>query len=281
MTRIERTDSAEDALRAARPRAWEAPQREQMLTQVYLRAQNTKENPMTIFDKLFAGRHITARLAIAAALLLMLAVLAVMLPRPSALAATDGVVLSYDLTALGDHQATIGKLKGVKESLALPEGADLKIIARVEARAEHQVSADNTGEAPKERTNGGLRGEVQTAVLAVQLTGADEGTVVRLREAIAAAAPELSEPTVQDATWFREQGAGFEGGIAIGLNIGGSDRLFNFPEGTSEEQMENEIRAWLAQKHPGKDYAVDVSVTKTGSGSEVQTRIEVKIEDGE
>jgi hypothetical protein len=269
--------AAEDALRGVQPAGPPPPARDAMLAQAYLRAQ-TKEDPMSVFDRLFNGRPLAAKFGIAGAMLLLLvAATVLLLPRPSALAATEGVVLRYDLSAYDREQAQ-SKFKEIEQALLanLPAGvkllnADVKAEVRLEKRV---VKRDGVEQAPQETETRQIDG-------ILVLSDADDATVDKLRAAVAQSVTGIGEPTRQDATWFREQGAGIEGGTFIGLNLNGRDHSFNFPDGTSAEQMEAEIRAWLAQAHPGKEFNVDVELTESGSGNDLRREVKVKIEGGE
>ena len=276
MSETYRNDPGEPALRSIQPKGWPAPRREEALAQVYLRAY-TKEDHMSVFDRLFAGRPLAAKIGIAAAFLLLLAAAAVMLPRPGfspALAATEGVVLNYDMSAYGeqDHAALQAKFKELERNFAkeLPEGAQLKTNVSIEVRREKRVVKRDGVEqgSPQES-------ETRKATLRVLLSGADDATLAKLRTAVAAAVPGIPEPKVEDATWFREGGAGLEGGINITLSLNDKEHVFNFPQGTSAEQIKSEIKQWVDENHPGMDFDVDVNVS--GDGQEKQ-QIEVRIE---
>ena len=61
----------------------------------------------------------------------------------------------------------------------------------------------------------------------------------------------------------------------------GDQHVFNFPQGTSADQIKSEIKAWVEAKHPGMDFDVDVNVSGdanvSGDGTQ-QQQIEVRIE---
>jgi hypothetical protein len=278
MNDFERQTAAEEALSGVRAKGSAPPARDEMLAQVYLRA-NTKEKHMTVFDKLFSGRPLAAKLGIAGALLVLLVAAAVLLPpRSNSLAATEGVVLNYDLSAFGKEQAK-SKFKEVEDAINshLPDGVELLTAnLRGEVRREQRVVKHNGVEqgSPQETETTKISG-------VVVLSSADEAVVTKLCDDVALAVPGVGKPAVQDATWFREQGAGIEGGTFIGLNLKGRDHSFNFPDGTSAEQMESEIRAWLAEAHPGEEFNVDVELEESGSGSEQRREVKVKIEGGD
>ena len=276
MSEFERPTAAEEALRGAAAKAWPAPARDAMLAQAYLRTA-TKEDHMTLFDRLFTGRPLAAKLGIAGAMLLLLIAAAIMLPRPGyspALAATEGVVLNYDMSQFGtqDHERLQATFKELEANFAkeLPEGAQLKTKVAIEVRKEKRiVKHDGVAQGAPEET------ETRTANLRVLLSGADDATLTKLRAAIVAAVPGIGEPRVEDATWFRENGGGLDGGINITLGLNGAEHVFNFPKGTSSDQIKSEIKAWVDQKHPGMDFDVDVNIS--GDGTEKQ-QIEVRIE---
>jgi hypothetical protein len=269
-------ETGEDALCGVQAKSLPPPGREEMLARVYLRATN-KEDHMTIFGRLFAGRPLAAKLGIAATLLLLLVAAAILLPRPGyspALAATEGVVLNYDMSAYGeqDHAGLQAKFQELERSFAkeLPEGAQLRTNVSVEVRREKRVVKQGEVEqgSPQET-------ETHKATLRVLLSGADEATLDKLRRAIATAVPGIPEPRIEDATWFREGGGSLDGGINITLDLNDKEHVFNFPKGTGAEQIKSEIKAWVDQNHPGMDFNVDVNVS--GDGQEKQ-QIEVRIE---
>ncbi len=274
MSDVNRRRAGEDALRAATPKVWPAPQRSEMLAQAYLRASLTMENRMNVIERMFAGRPLVTRFGIAALLLLALGATVVLLPRPNALAATEGVVLSYDLSNFDQEQAR-NKFKEIEQALTanLPAGVQL-LTADVKAevrREKRMVKHDGVEHGSPQET------ETRKVSGILVLSAADDAVVAKLRDAVARAVPGIAEPQVQDATWFRKQGGGLDGGIFIGLNMNGEDHSFNFPEGTSAEQMESEINAWLAQTHPGEKFDVDVEVNENRSGENVRKEIKVKI----
>jgi hypothetical protein len=234
---------------------------------------------MTLFDRLFTGRPLVAQLGIAAALLVMLIAAAVLLPRSlrltasgpqavyqAALAATEGVVLSYDLPGGSEQVDLRADLAALREALAqqLPEGVQFDTRVRLEVR--------------REKRDGGAEQETHVGTLMLLLSGSDAAAVTAANQAVAKHMPGLGEPKLQDATWFRAIGGGIEGGIDIKLGSEGQEHVFNFPEGTSAEQIKREINEWLAANMPGKTFDVQVDVEESGSGDEKTKRVEIRIE---
>jgi len=276
MSKFERPSAAEDALRGVQAKAWAPPARDAMLAQVYLRA-NTKEDHMSVFDRLFAARPLVAKLGIAAALLALLVVAAIMLPRPGyspALAATEGVVLNYDLSSFaGSEDAAKAKFHAIEDAVKanLPDGVQL-LTANVkqEIRKEKRIVKHDGVEqgTPTETETKQVNG-------IIVLSSADDDQVAKLNAAVSKAVPDVAAPQVEDATWFRENGGSLDGGIDITLGLNGDQHVFNFPKGTSADEIKRQIKQWVEEKHPGMDFNVDV--TKTGDGAQNQ-QIEVRIE---
>jgi len=277
-----RVAGAEEALRGVSPKAATLPPRDEMLAQAYLRASQIKEHKMTLFNRLFSGRPLAVQLGLAALLLLAFGAVALLLPRPAAvLADYEGTVLSYDLSSAPDPQAAVHQYKDLEKSLAaqLPQGAELKVLGRIEIRKERRIekhggAADG---APQET-------ETKVARADVLIRGGDDTTVDKVKAAIAAAIPGAPQPEVKDATWFEKEGAGLDGtGVSISLSMDHNgqtrEHVFTFPKDTSADQMKSEIKAWLAQNMPGVNFDVDVVVgNDSGAPGQQQRTIQVKIE---
>jgi hypothetical protein len=274
MTEFDRHMAGEESvLRGIAPRASTAPARQEVLAQAYLRASLTKEKRMTLIERLFAGRPLVAQLGIAALLLLAVTVTSVLLmPGPGALAATESVVLNYDLSSF-DKEAAKSKFNEIEAAVNanLPKGvkvltADVKAQIRREKRV---VKHDGVEQGAPEET------ETRQVNGIIVLSDADDAAIAQLNEAVAKAVPGVAAPKIEDATWFRENGAAIGGGINITLSLNGAEHVFNFPQGTSADQIKSQIKDWVEANHPGVEFNVDVNVS--GDGKEEQ-QVEVRIE---
>lgn len=249
------------------------PDRAQMLAQVYLHSELFKEKRMGMIERLFAGRHWGAQAAIAIALLAAIGVIAVLVPPyQHSLSATEGAVLTYDLSGVTDVEAVLGQLKGVKAKLAgeLPKGAEIKIIARVERR---EVKHEGEGAA---KASAKLEPEAKgMSVASLVISGGDDALTERVAAAVAQAVPTLPAPTRGDATWFSENG-GMIDGIMIALNFDGKDHQFTFPKDATEQQIESTINDWLKVNKPEFEHSVDVNISGDGKERRIEVRIESK-----
>jgi hypothetical protein len=273
MNEHDRQHAGEDALREVRATGTDAPQREAMLAQVYLRASQHKEQDMTGLHRLFSGRPLAVQLGLVAVLLLALGALVLLQGEPS-LAATEGQILIYDLSGRADAEAVVDQIKAAKSSLTVPEGTQLEIKKRLEVRREKRIVKRDGVEAAPEET------EVRNVAAVVLLSNADAQVVADVRSALERAVPGLPVPQQHDSTWFSENGAPFGEGITVKLGVGKhedgavKEHVFNFPKGTSSEQVKSEINNWLAQNHPDMHFDVDVAIGGDGQGEQ---QVEIKI----
>jgi hypothetical protein len=281
MSEVIRQVAGVDALEQAVPKTGSAPAREDMLAQVYLRASLTKEHRMNVIERLFAGKPLAVKAALAVALLLAIGALALVLPpSETSLAATESVVLSYDLSAYEREQA-LSKLHEIEAAINANLASGVELLTanlKAEVRREQRIMRDGRDESGA--TVGAAPQEIETRVITgvLVLSAVDEAALAELRGAIAKAVPGIGDPQVHDATWFRENGGKLDGGVDISLNLNGSEHVFNFPEGTGADEMERQIKEWAAREHPGEEIHVEVQLEEHGSGDKVEKRVEVRIQ---
>jgi hypothetical protein len=261
-TALRRTLAENRALKRLRPAADAPPARAVMLEQVYRTADQQEEPRMTIINRLFSGKRWYVQAGLAAVLLIALGVLALLPSRPS-WGAVNGYVLSYDLGAIPPEQLQttlnddlMPQVKSVLEQFKADHAAqlggpdeELEIMVAIEA------------------------GE-DSAVLSIGLTLDDPELQEALKAALATV-PGLPEPSLTPSTWFFEGGKLSAGGVKVQVN----DHLFSFPPGTSAEEMEEQITAWLTEQDP--DAEAKVSVDITDEGDQRKIRIEIGCEDCE
>lgn len=309
VTAPEQLSEAERAQLAARPELREAvdgqralaslqgavppaPSRKAMLAQVYERAAASKEKPMTLFSRMFAGRPWYVRLAFACLMLLALLALGLLLPSRNhpqpgpapAYAATDGYMLIYDFGAekLEDVQPTLDQLKQTVSQFKQEHGLqqeDATWQSRVGVIAKQVQSSSNTnhgaaGGAQPDQAAPSLcmGGEADRIVCFVTLE--DSALLKELSERLKSI-PGLPEPQIVASTWFAAQGLPLPGedGIRIALGLNGKQHMFTFPATATEAEMEQAINDWLAANAPEIHYSVDVKVTEQDGKKEVRVEI--------
>jgi hypothetical protein len=251
-----------------------APMRQAMLASVYssaerLRPEEHREIHMNWFSRITSGQSLPVKFALGFAAVACFALLTVFFalvrPEGPSLAATNGYVLKFsgDLTMGDDELKRLAdevqaEVKRIKEEYAKTDPSVLEkknVVMRIEAR--------------KDSDTGPLKFEI-----VLGLIGENEGLLKALQEGLSGVAG-LGTPEVVPNTWFSPDGADLSGsGINIGLNLDGQDRQFTFPEGASEEEIEETLRGWIAEQHPGTDCTVDVTIKR--DGDHVQVGVEVK-----
>lgn len=255
---VMRAIAENQAFNDLKPAVTAAPARRAMLDQVYRTADRQEEPKMTILSRLFSGKRWYVQAGIGAALLVAVCVLALIPTQPS-WGQVNGYVLTYDMGAIPkDHlehdlQGTIlpklqEVLKQFKEDYADElqlDGEELQLMMAIEAKEDN-------------------------VLLSIGLTIDDPELQAALKEALKAI-PELPEPSLTPSTWFFEGDKPCcDGGVKVQVN----DRVFNFPPGTSEEEMEAQISAWLTEQNPDGDNEVNVDITDEDGRRKI--KIEIK-----
>lgn len=271
----------------------EPPAREVLLARVYAQATTTQETNMTFIQRLFAGKPLILRLALAAVLLLAIAALSLLLPRAMltrngvqlhggpqpAYAATDGYLLVYDFgdVELASVKAKIEQLtqavKAFKQAHKMPQesGKNGHMLFVTEEKKEVRTShaADSGASAGEDASGGKASNHVVVA-----LTLPDDKLLGELQAELSKI-DGLPTPKVTDSTWFSEQGLPLPGddAIKLALNLGQGQHAFNFPKDATPEEMEQAINAWLKQTHPDKTFTVQVEKKVEGDQQRIMIRI--------
>jgi len=211
-----------------------------------------------MLNRLFSGKRWYIQAGLAAVLLIALGVLALIPSQPS-WGAVNGYVLTYDLGAIPKDQ-----LKTTLENTLMPQVQE----ALKQFKEEHATDLQLDGE--ELQLMMAIEAKEDSTLLSIGLTIDDPELQAALKEALATV-PGLPEPSLTPSTWFFEGDKPCcEGGINIQVN----DRVFSFPPGTSEEEMEEQIGAWLTEQNP--DGANEVNVDITDNGERREIRIEIK-----
>ena len=270
----------------------EPPARQALLDRAYAQATTTQETPMTLIQRLFAGKPLAVRLAFASLMLLAIVALSLLLPRAvltpggmrwlhsvqPAFAATDGYMLLYEFKDCDPAaiqplvEQLTATVREFKKAHNLPEtepqklGNEFCIGAETIEKCVVKHDPESTAASPAQET------KHVTAIVAVQLTDA---SLLDELKAELAKIPGLPEPQVTDATWFSEKGLPLPGDDAINLKLGlgNKQHAFNFPKDATEPEIEAAINEWLQQNHP--DMKFDVEVKK--STEEGKTRMEIRV----
>ena len=242
-----------------------APPRLSMLKAAMTRpVDESRETPMTIFERLFAGRRPLVQFGMAT---LMLAVFCVgflgYMARNSAPAwsQTDGSVLEYRLGTLTGEDALqplldqyIAKISEAKAELGGADSEQKTVQISVNVNAE----SDSPDVEP-----------VPVATLVVSLLE-DNPELLALIQVKIAEIPGTPVANVQSATWFYGPEGPGQGGIRFMVE----GQVFNFPDTASEEEVEGQIRSWLAEHRPGVEYVVDITIERD-SDAEGRERVRV------
>ena len=231
-----------------------APPRLNMLKAAMARpVEESRETPMTIFTRLFAGRRPLVQFGMA---LMIAAVFCVgylgylSLNAEKAWAQVDGSVLEYKLsTELDVHDAVqslldqfIAKIKEARTELGYND-SDTKTV---QINVNVEASSDNPDVEP-----------VPVATVVVSLLE-DNPELLALIQAKIAEIPGTPTAVVHPTTWFY----GPEGPGQGGMRFQVEGQVFNFPETATEEEVETQIRSWLATNRPDKDYVVDITIER-------------------
>lgn len=242
-----------------------APPRLNMLRAAMVQpVEQSRETPMTIFTRLFAGRRPLVQFGMA---LMITAVFSVgyigylSLNAERAWAQVDGSVLEYKLGTLSGEDAMqaildqyVAKIREAKAEL----GGTASDRKTVHISVNMEAHSDSPGVEP-----------VPVASLVVSLLE-DNPELLALIQAKIAEIPGAPEPTVQSSTWFFGPEGPGQGGISFKVE----GRVFNFPETATEEEVETQISSWLASTYPDEEYVVDITIERD-SDAEGHERIKV------
>lgn len=271
----------------------EPPARAAMLARVYELSGTTQENKMTLIQRLFGGKPLILRLALAAVMLLAIAALSLILPRAvltpggiswlhslqPAFAATEGYLLVFDFGNVG-MDSVQAKVEQLTEAVrAFKKAHDMPQVAQ-EGRAmicvtEEQQSTHVSGQAEDHASAGGdAAGGKTNGRVIVALSLPDDKLLEDLKAELSKIEG-LPTPQITDATWFSEQGLPLPGDDAtkIMLDMGHGQHAFNFPKDATPEEMEQAINDWLKQAHPDKNFSVQVQKSDEGEKHRIEVRI--------
>lgn len=251
------------ALKRLGPAADAPPARAVMLRQVYRAATQQEEPRMTIINKLFSGKRWYVQAGLAAVLLLALGVLALLPSRPS-WGAVNGYVLSYELGPIPPEQ-----LKTTLEDNLMPQVKS--VLEKFKQEHAEQLGGPET----ELEIMVAIEAGEDSTMLSIGLALDDPELQEALKAALATV-PGLPEPSLTPSTWFFE---GDKPCIDGGVNVQVNDHLFSFPPGTTAEEMEKQIGAWLTEQNPDAESTVDVDITDEGDQRKI--RIEIGCEDCE
>jgi hypothetical protein len=226
--------------------------------------EQVKENTVTLFTKLFAGRHPLVQFGLATAALAVFAVAFLGFMSQSSTPAwsqTDGSVLEYTLGTLSGEDAMqdildlyVAKIKEAKAALG-GDASDKKTV---------QISVNVNAES----TTPGVE-PVPVASLVVSLLEDNPELLAMIQEKIAEI-PGAPVPTVQSSTWFFGPEGPGQGGISFKVE----GRVFNFPDTATEEEVEAQISGWLATTYPDEEYVVEITIERN---SDAEGRESVKV----
>jgi hypothetical protein len=284
LSRVEQLSRAEQAELLASPEAqallkenaalagveWhsgeELPRRREMLARVAALAQIPQEEPqMSMIARWFAAQSWPSRIALGAGLVLVILLAAVFLPFERvplgvpAWASTDGYKLTVPLEQAGASvpddptikQAELEQLlvnwrKGYERNIGpLPEGF---------AQSVDLNTADGAPEA------------------VIALLNAD-GKQLESLQKFMEEQPDFPSLSTEPHTWFTAKD-GAHPLTTSGLEISINDRTFTFPLNATKEEIERQIKAWLAEEDPEHQSKVDVDVEDLGNGKSVSVKVE-------
>jgi hypothetical protein len=248
---------------------------------------------MTFIHRLFTGKPVIVRLALAAVLLLAIAALSMLLPRAVltrhgvqlhsgpqvAYAATEGYLLVYDFGDAGmdSVKAKVEQLteavRAFKQAYNIPQvsSKDGRMFSVMEEKKEVRTSHSVQGSAS---ASADAAGGIASSHVVVAVSLPDDKLLDELKAELGKIEG-LPTPQVTDATWFSEQGLPLPGedGVKLVLNMGQGEHAFNFPKEATPEEMEQAINEWLKETHPDKTFTVQVEKKVEGE----QRRIEIRI----
>lgn len=280
------------ALRQLAAGAAEPPSRARLLGHVYSQAGSKQEHKPMSFKRLFTGKPLALRIALGAALLLVIACLSIILPRvmfsshgielrgmQPAYAATEGFLLLYDFGA-ADHASVKPLIDQLKKAVQEFETAhnpssskekhEFKVVVALQQREiKHKQDAGKSAAASSVVSP-------QNANQLVVVVNLPDDKLLNELQAELAKIPGLPEPQVKDATWFSEKGLPLPGDDAINLELGLGDKqhAFNFPKHATAQEIQLAIEAWLKENHPEMTFEVSVDKQAKDDGM----RLEIKVE---
>jgi len=260
---VRRTLAENRAFQHLQPADSAAPARAVMFEQVYRAADLQEEPRMNIIYRLFSGKRWYIQAGLAAVLLIALGVLALIPSQPS-WGAVNGYVLSYELGPIPPEQ-----LKTTLEDNLLP--AVKSVLEKFKQDHIEQLGGPET----ELEIMVALEAGEDSTILSIGLALDDPELQEALKAALATL-PELPEPSLTPSTWFFE---GDKPCIDGGVNVQVNDHLFSFPPGTTAEEMEKQIGAWLTDQNPDGESTVNVDITDEGDQRKI--RIEIGCEDCE
>ncbi|MCB1221105.1 MAG: hypothetical protein H7A35_07275 [Planctomycetales bacterium] len=248
----------------------QAPQRGPMLAAAVREGRESdKEHRMTIFQRMFAGRSPLAQAGLAVMLMAVFsaAYMGFMaFSSKPAWSMTTGSVLEYTLQGVSHEDdlqplldTYIAKVKEAKLELYGDASTEKKTV-------QISVNIDAHRDGPDAE-------EIKVASLVISLTEDDPELLAMIQQKVAEI-PGAPVANVRDAVWF----FGPEGPGQGGMRFEVDGKLFNFPPDATAEQVESQIREWLAQEKPGEDWVVDITIERDqdGEGRE-RVRVEAKI----
>jgi hypothetical protein len=213
-----------------------------------------KENAMLI-NRIFAGRSLPARLALGTGLLALLAATVVLLPRTSAVAASEGFILSYDLA---DNPTADRAVELIRSAVAGIEQAGLPEGSAVNLRTEPALDA---------------AGRPAGIKALIEATG-DTELEAALTSAVGAI-PGIPGADRAVGVWF---GTGTkplqQQGTHLTFTFKDTTTVFTFPLGTSAGAMEQAIGNWLTRNDPSNVYRVSVTLAADGTLAQMSMRFE-------
>lgn len=229
--------------------------------------QEPKEHKMTLINRMFAGKSMITRAAMAGGLVVALLALALFgpfggSPVSTAWAATDGYVLHFDLgpvtaddagnAALNEKvQAIEGALREFEETRKAADGEAMPLEIAI------NVKTDN-GTAALEMAIMDEAGTLQ------------EGLMEELR-AFYAGKAELPQPAMQPTTWYFDDLTDPFAEDQLTVNFNG--HTFSFPHSAGEEAIEEALNRWLAVEFPEAGMKADITMTQEDDRQEIQVAI--------
>jgi len=236
------------------------PDRAAVLSRVYASVDAMEEPKMTLLNRWFSGKRWYLQAGMAVALLLAVTMVA-LLPVEQSWGQADGYLLSYDLGPQTPESA-----QTLIQDTLMPQ-----VQEALEAFTERHT--DENGEKTNELLLNIMVNE-SGAKLSIGLVNNDAELLDELKAELAGIA-DLPEPALMPMTWFFDGKVPSCIGNEIVLNIEG--RTFSFPNGTSEEEIEAQINAWLTEQDPEHPGNVDVTIEQEGD----KMRLEIRLEPGD
>ncbi len=244
-----------------------APPRRQLLaTAMQAGGESVREQKMSLFTRMFAGRSPLMQFGLATLLIAVFSfayVGYIALDSSPAWSMSAGNVLEYNLGSLPAGEDAlqplldtyIAKVKEAKTELYGDSASDKKTV---QISVNVEASSDDPGVEP-----------TPVATLVISLLEEDPA-LLELIQAKIAEIPGAPVPVVQSALWFY----GPEGPGQGGMRFKVEDQVFNFPDSATEEEIEKTIKDWLAENRPEKEFVVDITIERD-SDAEGRERVKV------